>query len=53
MGNLKIISLYSGSTGNATLVSGPGGDILIDAGKSVEEVFGQVLKVLKERNIIR
>lgn len=25
----------------------------IDAGKSVEEVFGQVLKVLKERNIIR
>ena len=34
MGNLKVISLYSGSTGNATLVSGPGGDILIDAGKS-------------------
>lgn len=26
---------------------------VIDAGKSVEEVFGQVLKVLKERNIIR
>lgn len=34
MGNIKVISLYSGSSGNAMLVSTEGGDILIDAGKS-------------------
>ncbi len=31
---MKIISLYSGSKGNSTLISAGGANILIDAGKS-------------------
>lgn len=34
MSNIRIISLYSGSTGNSTLIETPSGAILIDAGKS-------------------
>jgi len=34
MSNIRIVSLYSGSTGNATLIETPSGAILIDAGKS-------------------
>lgn len=38
MANIRIVSLYSGSTGNATLVETPEGSILIDAGKSARSL---------------
>lgn len=38
MSTIKVISLYSGSSGNATLVSTGSGDILIDAGKSARSL---------------
>ena len=36
--NIRIISLYSGSTGNAFVISGPDGAILIDAGKNAKQL---------------
>lgn len=47
MNNVKIISLYSGSTGNATVVSSPVGTLLIDAGKNAK----QLTKSLSEAGI--
>ena len=38
MSNIRIISLYSGSTGNSFLISPPNGSILIDAGKSARRL---------------
>lgn len=38
MSNIRIISLYSGSSGNATLIETPECSILIDAGKSARSL---------------
>ena len=38
MNTIRILSLYSGSTGNAFLIQGPLGAILIDAGKSAKQL---------------
>jgi len=38
MNNVRIVSLYSGSTGNSTLVETRSGSILIDAGKSARSL---------------
>ena len=42
MGDVKIISLYSGSTGNATLIATKRSAILIDAGKSARSLCAAV-----------
>lgn len=47
MNDIKIISLYSGSTGNATVISTPRGTLLIDAGKNAK----QLTKALAEAEI--
>lgn len=47
MMDIRIISLYSGSTGNAFVISAPCGTILIDAGKNAKHLFG----ALAEANI--
>lgn len=44
MSNIKVISLYSGSSGNATLVSTGGTDILIDAGKSARTLCASLCR---------
>ncbi len=38
MNNIRIISLYSGSTGNSFLITTPSGAILIDAGKNARKL---------------
>lgn len=38
MNPIRVFSLYSGSSGNAFLISAPGGSILIDAGKSARRL---------------
>lgn len=38
MSDIRIVSLYSGSTGNAFLICGAGGTILIDAGKNAKRL---------------
>lgn len=38
MSRIRVISLYSGSVGNAFLIQAPGGSILIDAGKSAKRL---------------
>ena len=38
MNQIRVFSLYSGSTGNSFLISAPGGAILIDAGKSAKRL---------------
>jgi len=38
MDSVRIVSLYSGSSGNATLIETPSGSILIDAGKSARSL---------------
>ena len=38
MNNIRIISLYSGSTGNAFLITSPVGTLLIDAGKNAKQL---------------
>ncbi|MBQ7346773.1 MAG: MBL fold metallo-hydrolase [Clostridia bacterium] len=38
MSRVRIVSLYSGSTGNSFLISAPSGSILIDAGKSAKRL---------------
>ena len=38
MNACRIVSLYSGSTGNSFLIQGPDGCILIDAGKSAKQL---------------
>ena len=38
MNNIRIISLYSGSKGNATVIASPAGTILIDAGKNAKQL---------------
>ena len=40
MTDVRIISLYSGSTGNAFVISTPSGAILIDAGKNAKRLCG-------------
>ena len=47
MNNVRVISLYSGSKGNATVISSPAGTILIDAGKNAK----QLNMALKEAGI--
>ena len=38
MNNVRIISLYSGSTGNCFVISAPCGTVLIDAGKNAKRL---------------
>ena len=38
MNQIRVLSLYSGSSGNAFLICSPGGAILIDAGKSAKRL---------------
>ena len=38
MNQIRVFSLYSGSTGNSFLISAPGGALLIDAGKSAKRL---------------
>ena len=38
-GGIRIISLYSGSSGNATVITSPVGTLLIDAGKSAKQLL--------------
>lgn len=38
MSRIRVVSLYSGSTGNSTLIETPSGAILIDAGKSARSL---------------
>ncbi|MBQ8310512.1 MAG: MBL fold metallo-hydrolase [Clostridia bacterium] len=47
MNNIRILSLYSGSTGNAFLITSPVGTLLIDAGKSAR----QLLRALDEAHV--
>ncbi len=42
MKKIRILSLYSGSTGNAFLISAPSGTILIDAGKSARRLCQEI-----------
>ena len=42
MGRIRILSLYSGSTGNAFLISSPLGTVLIDAGKSARRLCQEI-----------
>jgi len=42
VGRIRILSLYSGSTGNAFLISAPSGTILIDAGKSARRLCNEI-----------
>ena len=44
---IRILSLYSGSTGNSFLIATPNGSILIDAGKSAK----QLCKSLAQANV--
>ena len=45
MGLLRIVSLYSGSEGNAFLISTPTGSILIDAGKNAKHLCAALTEV--------
>ena len=45
MSDIRIISLYSGSTGNAFVISAPSGTLLIDAGKNAKRLCGALAKV--------
>ncbi len=45
MNNIRILSLYSGSTGNAFLIQGPRTSILIDAGKSARRLCTALAEV--------
>ncbi len=42
MSRIRVLSLYSGSTGNAFLVHSPTGTILIDAGKSARRLCTEI-----------
>ena len=42
---IRIISLYSGSTGNAFVISAPSGTLLIDAGKNAKRLCGALAEV--------
>lgn len=45
MSDIRIISLYSGSTGNAFVISAPSGTLLIDAGKNAKRLCGALAEV--------
>lgn len=45
MSDIRIISLYSGSTGNAFVISAPSGTLLIDAGKNAKRLCGALADV--------
>lgn len=45
MNNIRIISLYSGSTGNCFLISSPLGTLLIDAGKNAKRLCAALAAV--------
>ncbi len=45
MTDIRIISLYSGSTGNAFVISAPCGTLLIDAGKNAKRLCGALSEV--------
>ena len=45
MSDIRIISLYSGSTGNAFVISAPSGTLLIDAGKNAKRLCGALTEV--------
>ena len=45
MKNIRIISLYSGSTGNSFVISAPCGTLLIDAGKNAKRLHGALCEV--------
>ena len=45
MSNIRIISLYSGSTGNSFAIVAPSGTLLIDAGKNAKRLCGALSEV--------
>lgn len=45
MTSVRIISLYSGSTGNCFVISAPCGTLLIDAGKNAKRLHGALAEV--------
>ena len=45
MNDIRIISLYSGSTGNAFVISAPCGALLIDAGKNAKRLCRALAEV--------
>ena len=45
MSDIRIISLYSGSTGHAFVISAPSGTLLIDAGKNAKRLCGALAEV--------
>ena len=45
MTDIRIISLYSGSTGNAFVICAPCGTLLIDAGKNAKRLCGALCEV--------
>ena len=45
MNQIRVVSLYSGSSGNSFLISAPGGSILIDAGKSAKRLCQSLSEV--------
>ena len=53
MSNVRIVSLYSGSSGNAFVISGPMGAILIDAGKNAKRLCAALREAGIEESSIR
>ncbi len=45
MTGIRIISLYSGSTGNAFVIAAPSGTLLIDAGKNAKRLCGALCEI--------
>ena len=45
MSAIRIISLYSGSTGNSIAIVAPSGTLLIDAGKNAKRLCGALAEV--------
>ena len=52
MSSVRIISLYSGSTGNSFVISAPCGTLLIDAGKNAKRLNAALLEVGIDANSI-
>ena len=53
MSNVRIVSLYSGSSGNAFVISTPSGAILIDAGKNAKRLCAALREAGIEESSIR
>ena len=53
MEHVKIVSLYSGSSGNSTLIETKDGSLLIDAGKSARALTGALRQVGSDASSIK